>query len=159
MRALLIAAFLFAAPSASADQGGDFFEALKKNKSKVAAKLIAERGFKWGANGLTKGVDIPIAKHLAKEFRALKKQFKAAEIETGNCTSVGRELGYMAGEWKEKNPELAEWIRLIPDDLCNGTDSIQPKVWLIKVVGDALPRALVIFVTGEDQLITGIYHF
>ena len=66
----------------------------------------------------------------------------------------------MSQEWKSKGEEVAEWIRAIPESFCDGLAPVEPKVTLLKVVGgDDFPHAIVIFQTGEEQLVTGVFHF
>ncbi|MEC8023176.1 MAG: hypothetical protein VX223_04535 [Myxococcota bacterium] len=151
---------LYALP-AMADAGDDWVAAFKKGKAKTAAKVSSPTSLRYGNAGATKDVSgiAAITKTYKKFFRKLKKQFKTAELEVGTCTSAGRELGYMAQEWKTKSESMADWIRSVPQDFCNGMDPIPPKVTLLKVLGDDLPHALVLFQTGEEQLVSGVFHF
>lgn len=156
----LILTLLYALP-AMADAGDDWVAAFKKGKAKAAAKVSDPTSLRYGNAGSTKDVSgvAAVTKTYKKFFRKLKKQFKAAELEVGTCTSVGRELGYMAQEWKTKSESMADWIRNVPQQFCNGLDPIPPKVTLLKVLGDDLPHAVVLFQTGDEQLVTGVFHF
>lgn len=156
----LILMLLCALP-AMADAGDDWVAAFKKGKAKAAAKVSDPTSLRYGNAGSTTDVSgiAAVTKTYKKFFRKLKKQFKAAELEAGTCTSVGRELGYMAQEWKTKSESMADWIRNVPQEFCNGLDPIPPKVTLLKVLGDDLPHALVLFQTGEEQLVSGVFHF
>lgn len=155
---ILFVAALAAGP-ALADNGTTWFEAMKKGKGAAAAKVTVPTGLKYGVDGTDRVITEKIAKHYSKLFKKLRKTFKGAELQAGGCTQIGRELGYMAGEWKEKSETVADWIRKLPDAFCTGVDMKPPKVWLVKLLDGDLPHAIVLFQTGEDQLITGFYHF
>ena len=165
---LCVLAVLLISPAAKADIGDTWFQALKKGKAGAAAKITVKAGLKYGADGKNEVIADKIDKHykrvFTRKFRAMYKPPKkdgepGAEFQAGTCTSVGRELGYMAIEWREKDPELSEWIRQIPEAFCTGTDLRPPKLWLIKVLGGELPHAIVLFQVGVEDLITGFYHF
>ncbi len=155
----VVVGLMMCSSPALANNGTTWFQAMKKGKGAAAAKVTILKGLKYGVEGNDRVINEKIAKHYSKLFRKLRRQFKKAAIEAGNCTQVGRELGYMSGEWKEKSETVAEWIRKIPDTFCTGNDIKPPKVWLMKLLEGDLPHAIILFQTGEDELITGFYHF
>lgn len=160
MRICLLVTILLVAPAASADAGTAWFDALIRGKAKVAAKHTVTTGLKYGDTGKDSVISKKIGAHYSKIFRSLKKRFMKLSQETGNCTSVGRELGYMANEWRTKNSDTADWIQRIPEQFCESNDLNPPRMWLVKdLEGDTLPHALILIATGEDDLITGVYHF
>ncbi len=158
---LLTIALLFPA-SALADSGTDWVNALRKNKARVAAKVTVPANLKYGFEGKDQVIAEKIDKHYKGLFRKLRKAFKKAELEKLDCTGAGRELGYMSAEWKSKNEDTAVWIRRIPEQFCETNSEHPPRVWMLKLLeggeGD-LPHAIVLFATGEDDLISGFYHF
>ena len=163
-RRSLILSILFAccvlSSTAVADAGSDWVAAFQAGKAKQAVKVTSTSGLRYGTEGKNSELTgKAIFKAYRSFFRKLRKTFKAAEVETGTCTSVGRELGYMSQEWKSKSETMADWIRTIPEQFCDGTAPVEPKLTLLKVLGDDLPHAIVIFQTGEEQLVTGVFHF
>jgi hypothetical protein len=158
---LVLVALLGLIPaSAFADAGDDWVAAFQAGKVKKAVKASSTAGLRYGNTGKTTELsDKAIGKAYRSFFRKLRKSFKGAEVEKGTCTSVGRELGYMSQEWKSKSEAVAEWIRTIPESFCDGIAPVEPKLTLLKVLGDDLPHAIVIFQTGEEQLVTGVFHF
>lgn len=158
----LAAVFLFTGSAfwntAQADVGEDFIAALKKGKAKAAAKLTGP-SLKYGTAGKTTDVTSKIDRLYKKVFRKLKKTFKDSKAEAGNCTGVGRELGYMAMEYRETDQSLAEWIGKIPDDFCTGEGMYPPKFQLLKILDGDLPHAVVVVYQGEDPKVIGLYHF
>ena len=151
---------VLSASSAMADAGDDWVKAFKKGKAKSAVKASDPSSVRYGSSGKTETLSgKAILKAYRSFFRKAKRTFKNAEVETGTCTSVGRELGYMAQEWKSENESLSEWIQNIPSEFCNGSDPVPPKLTLIKVLGDDLPHAVVIFQTGDAQHVSGVFHF
>ncbi len=161
MKQLAIALIVFfLAPAASADIGDDWYAAFTKGKGKAAAKVTIDRGLKYGDTGKDSVIADKVAKHYSAVFRKLRKKFRKLPLEKGNCTTVGRELGYMSNEWREKNEDVSVWIRRLPQAFCENNDIVPPRVWLIKnLEGDDVPHAVVLFATGEDDKITGFYHF
>ncbi len=151
---------MLVAPAALADIGDDWHAAFTRGKGSAAAKITVQTGLKYGTMGTDTVVAEKIAKHYTTVFRKLRKPFKKVPLEKGNCTAIGRELGYMSREWREKDADVAQWIRRIPENFCGGNDINPPRVWLIKnLEGDEVPHAIVLFSTGEDDKITGFYHF
>ncbi|MFT7626043.1 MAG: hypothetical protein ACI9WU_005236, partial [Myxococcota bacterium] len=117
-------------------------------------------GLKHGEKGKDAVVTEKVGKHLGKIFKRIRKQYKGGVIEASDCTSAGRELGYMAGEWRSEDEDLATWIQRIPETFCESNAINPPRVWLLKVLEGERPHAIVIFATGaEDDLINGFYHF
>lgn len=156
---ILLAGALVCVPTASADVGADWVEAMKKGKAKAAAKVSVATNFKYGADGKSTVIADKLERHFKKAFRGLRKAFKDATLEQSDCTSLGRELGYMATEWKDTDETMAEWIRGIPETFCTGEGLHPPKVTLLKVLGGELPHALIVVHQGEDPKVIGAYHF
>lgn len=154
----LVSSFLFVG-AAQADVGQDWIDAMRKNKAKVAAKVSVEANFKLGAVGKSTVVATKVDRLFKKIFRGLKKTFKEGDTAVVECTALGRELGYFAMEWKERDETVAQWIRDIPEQFCTGEGLHPPKFHLVKVVGGELPHALIVIVQGEDPKVIGAYHF
>ena len=158
-RALLVSSLLLGATSASAgDIGSTWFDGLKAGKAATAAKVTVIKDLKYGEAGSDTVVKEKVDAHLAKAFPKMRKLFVKAAIEKVDCTRAGRELGFMSEEWKDKSPNVAEWIRKIPDALCSTNSLEPPEVWLVKG-HDELPHALVLFRTGTDELVDAVFTF
>jgi hypothetical protein len=162
MRVLAMAmavVFGFVGTASAQDLGTKWWTAWSKAKVRGAAAVTVKSGLKYGASGKDSVVATKVDRHLTQVHRKLRKLFKGANFSVSSCTNAGREMAYMAREWKETNAGLSDWIRAIPQKFCTG-DTIQaPRVWLIKKMGDSLPHAILLFYTGDNDLINGFYHF
>lgn len=159
---IVLAGALALPVAASADVGDDWYAAFRRANGKAAAKVTVRAGLKYGVAGADSVIADKIARHYTRVFKKLRRAFKGSEFQSAGCTTAGRELGYMAGEWRSKDESLATWIRRMPEQFCEGNDLVPPRVWLIKKLDgadDGLPHAVVLFAVGEEENIAGVYHF
>ena len=153
---------LLALPATSAaDAGETWFAAMKRGNSAAAARVTVSRNLQYGTDGQTQTINENVARHFRTLFRALRRTFRNHAVEAGTCTDMGRELAFMASEWEAKNETMGRWIRRIPQQFCETNALTPPKVWLVKILDsdDELPHAVILFQTGEDDLINGVFHF
>jgi hypothetical protein len=158
--AIIIMALLFSTSAIAQDIGQQWFSAMKRGSGNKAAKVTVKTGLRYGNDGQDSVIKDKVAKHLSKVFRKIRRKFRKAEIQKLPCSTVGRELGHMSQEWKDKSESMSVWIRRIPEDFCGGNRIKPPDVWLIKLLSDDLPHAIILFDNQEDEeLINGFYHF
>jgi hypothetical protein len=157
--AIILVALLLSGSATANDLGQQWFNAMKRGSGSKAAKISVAAGLRYGVKGQNSMIATKIGKHYNKVFRKIRRMFKKAEIKKLPCSVAGRELGWMSQEWRESNRSLADWIRKIPEDFCTGTTIEPPKVWMVKVLADDLPHAIILFDTTEDDKINGFFHF
>jgi len=153
-----IVVVLFATP-VMADTGSQWFEALQKRNVKAALAVTVPGGLQYGNKGNDKVIQSKIKRLYKKVFSKLRRPYKQAVMEKKSCTEAARELGYMAREWREKNSQLSIWIGQINTKFCTGEGLFPPKVWLAQIMVEDMPHAIVVYDTGEDNLIDAVFHF
>ncbi len=153
----LVGALVTVAPAQAATPGEEWVAAMKANRAAAAAKVTVTKDLKYGIDGRNQVIADKVDKHLAKLLPALKKLFGTANVEKVSCTTLGRELGFISGEWKEKSETMSEWIRQIPEPWCSDPTK-EPELWLVKVTTD-LPHAIVLMRPNIESPIAALSHF
>jgi hypothetical protein len=155
----IVAALALLCGTAAAAPAEDWVDAVKKGRAGGVHKSVSEEGLMYGDTGKDQVVEAKKVKRvLGKAFKKMKKLFKESPVEEVNCTTLSREMAYMAMEWKEKDEEVSEWIRGITDKFCTG-EGRPPRFLLLKVISGDIPHAGLIVEEGEDPKITGLYFF
>ena len=149
------------AAAAPPDRCGDlWYEAFSRGAARRAAKVTVPRGLQVGIEGVDRVIADQIARYFTGLFRKIRKRFRGQPIERTDCTGLGRELGYMAVEWRSKDEKVSAWIQKIPLGFCGKDPLHPPRIWLVtNLTGDVLPHALVLVADGDEDLVTRLYAF